>query len=920
MFSQLICRIRVGHLALASTLLVAAVWAVPIVAVSGDPAFVGVLALAVDDEGTRRLGLSEEVREQLARLIARRENEAVSLALSVKDLPPEEQTRRLAPFVAESERMGFELLTQEQRSILSQLRLRRAGMLSLADAELAQLLELTAEQRQAVGRLVAERTKAMTQGGELQRRLTRDRYERQLRSVLTPAQRTTWDQMAGITAGPAGEQPVADAEQPATDVAASAAPPTDSSTSAQAAAAPRETVVEQPAAGEATDAQPGTAAADGVAAAPGMVESSGEPAVESVTSDQLAETPPRDARGTSDPAPATPPVRSAATDLLMAEEPRDVKLRFSFRFQPWEDVLDWLAEQADLSLQSSIIPEGTFNYSDPRAFTPSEAIDLINGVLLTQGYTLVRRGRLLTVMNLEDEVPDVLVEFVPLEKLDERGEYELVKTVFHLAKMEPSDAQQEIGQLLGPGRNMIVMPKARQILVTETAGKLRTIRDVIERVENPRGLNGTSVSEIKLAHLTPEEILLIARPLLGLEGNQNVGEEISIAIHPLGSSLFATGNRQKIEILQDLVTRVDKARDVVATGVVLEQPQLLTHPIQVADPAGALDVMRTLLAGMPDVRLELDKKTNKIIALARPSEHRTIQETIKQLEGESPQFEVIPLKKLDPQLAVLTINNFLGTSGDGSSEIKIDADPLSMKLYVRATRTQLDQIRALLEKLEGTAEGFGARGNMRLIPLTGSNAVSAVEMAERLWRGPNRIQMTVPSDSESSIFDLREIAPERPEGAPKTQARPQPKPPADGASRSGGEQPAPSPPNAPPAGDRVTGHAAPEPPAGNSPFRLAAFIEEPDDPADLEPMGEDSTADTSDELPLPVELQQAIAAAQQSAGAGVPGSDIRIEFTQGGILISSDDTEALDRFEEILRMVAGPQSLVPEKNFTVFFL
>ncbi len=203
--------------------------------------------------------------------------------------------------------------------------------------------------------------------------------------------------------------------------------------------------------------------------------------------------------------------------------PKDVKLRFNFRFQPWEDVLDWLAEQADLSLQSTLVPEGTFNYSDTHEYTPTEAIDLINGVLLTQGYTLVRRGRLLTVINLEDEVPDVLVEFVPVEKLDGRGEFELIKTVFHLAKMDPTDAEQEIQQLLGPGRKMIVMPKSRQILVTETAGKLRTIRDVIERAENPTGIKDKGVAEIQLKFVAPEEVLLIARPLLGLEDGKNVG-------------------------------------------------------------------------------------------------------------------------------------------------------------------------------------------------------------------------------------------------------------------------------------------------------------------------------------------------------------------------------------------------------------
>ena len=41
----------------------------------------------------------------------------------------------------------------------------------------------------------------------------------------------------------------------------------------------------------------------------------------------------------------------------------------------------------------------------------------MNSFLLTRGYTLLRRDRILTVINLEDEIPDVLVEFVPLEEL-----------------------------------------------------------------------------------------------------------------------------------------------------------------------------------------------------------------------------------------------------------------------------------------------------------------------------------------------------------------------------------------------------------------------------------------------------------------------------------------------------------------------
>ncbi|MHB9077419.1 MAG: secretin N-terminal domain-containing protein [Pirellulaceae bacterium] len=995
---------------------------------AADPAFVGILSVAVDDRGAQQLGLSDEVREKLRRLIDRRESEATNLALSIKDLPPEVRAERLAPFVAESERAGMELLTQEQRSKLNQLRLQRAGMLSLSEPETAQLLELTPEQREAIGRLMAQRATAMTRGGDTERRVARDTYERQLRSLLTNAQKATWDQIAGL-----GPGPTAPAEAPAAP--AEAAPPAESMAGAQAAPAGTAEVPSQPGAAPAETPAAGTVTAPVAESPSATTPAATTPAATTpaattpaattpapVTMGETPATPPAatEAAATAEkPAGEKPAAATPATELVGPRDPtalattspgdaglaaaalKDTKLRFNFRFQPWEDVLDWLAEQADLSLQSTMVPEGTFNYSDSREYTPTEAIDLINGVLLTQGYTLVRRGRLLTVINLDDEVPDVLVEFVPMEKLDGRGEFELVKTVFHLAKMEPSDAEQEIQQLLGPGRKMVVMPKSRQILVTETAGKLRVIRDVIKSAEDPQGSKDRDVAELKLKFVSPEEVLSIARPLLGLEDEKNVSDEISIAIDTLGTRLFATGSKDKVQILEDLVLKVDIKREAATSAVATEQPQLQTHQIQAADPQEALAVMQTLLAGLPDVRMSLDAKTSKIIALARPSEHRTIQETIKQLEGESPRFEVIQLRKIDPKAAVLTINNFFsskdakGATVDG---IKVDADPTTMKLYVRATQRDLEQVRTLIEKLEGTGEAGVSGSTLRFIPMTGASAVSAVEMAERLWRGPNQIRMTAPSDTGPGIFDLREISPDKPTNDAKTPGQAPAKPPVSGTKQTATEparsertpsEQAPSKRADAPTPDQVTlgpgdpAHLAtvpvhfvsfraedarlpfvatqdpPQEPAPAEQSPPAEATGEPVPPAEAagEPVPPaEATAEQTPVAPateaevappaaadgqavspvavppaavspvavppetMPAEIVPQPPAAEAPADAPGKGSDIHIEFTSNGILISSDDTQALDQFEEILRTVAGPQVLVPGKSFTVYFL
>ncbi len=160
---------------------------------AADPSFVGVLALAVDKDAADRLGLSEEVRGRLRQLINEREDAALEIVLSIKDLPPMEQTARLTPFVTESERLGFALLTVPQREKLQQMRLAREGMSGLAEPGLAEALGLASDQKTAVEKLLTQRAADMTKGGESERRITRAVYERKLAEILNESQRANWE-------------------------------------------------------------------------------------------------------------------------------------------------------------------------------------------------------------------------------------------------------------------------------------------------------------------------------------------------------------------------------------------------------------------------------------------------------------------------------------------------------------------------------------------------------------------------------------------------------------------------------------------------------------------------------------------------------------------------------------------------------
>lgn len=95
----------------------------------------------------------------------------------------------------------------------------------------------------------------------------------------------------------------------------------------------------------------------------------------------------------------TLPARNVSPSVSHAAPPaaEDKALRIEFQHQPWEDVLEWYADQAGLSLVMDAPPPGTFNYTDSRQYTPIEALDLLNRVLSTKKFRLVRRDETLIV-------------------------------------------------------------------------------------------------------------------------------------------------------------------------------------------------------------------------------------------------------------------------------------------------------------------------------------------------------------------------------------------------------------------------------------------------------------------------------------------------------------------------------------------
>ena len=151
----------------------------------------------------------------------------------------------------------------------------------------------------------------------------------------------------------------------------------------------------------------------------------------------------------------------------------------------WSDVLEWFAEQADLSLVLDAPPPGTFNYSDTRDYSVAESLDLLNSVLLTKGYTLIRRERMLTLIDVSEEFPEGLIPKVTLEEVEKRGKHELVTVEFPLGRRDPDAVTAAVTPLLGPYHKLLAVAPTKQLFVTDRAGVMTDVKKVVQSIPEP---------------------------------------------------------------------------------------------------------------------------------------------------------------------------------------------------------------------------------------------------------------------------------------------------------------------------------------------------------------------------------------------------------------------------------------------------
>jgi type II secretory pathway component GspD/PulD (secretin) len=650
----------------------------------------------------------------------------------------------------------------------------------------------------------------------------------------------------------------------------------------------------------------------------------------------------------------TEPPAPADRGELRVRPGEDGKISFSFKGQPWPSVLEWLADISEMSLQWEEAPAGYFDYTTRKPYTVEEVRDKINSVLLTKGFTLLRNGDVLIVANLKN-LDTSLVPRVTIAELGQRDPHELVKVFIDLDWMVAEVAAEEIKPMLSPAYGKVTALKTTNRLdALDAAGNLQRIVELIDEEQSHTGQQRL-VREFRLKHTRAAEVMETLQTLLGIEPKSNQPmdprqammaqqqammlaqqqgqpgqpappkkdkeSQVYLAVNSRENSILANAPPDKMAIIEQAILVVDVPQDA-ATGLLANIHKMQVYRLAGVTPEALVKVLKELGSLDPTTRLEIDQKNRAIIAYAPLADHVLIRSLVDKLDGTGRRFEVIQLRVLGAEYVAGSINTLMNgpektdnsrnrypfyyyMDGGGSSQqpdaadrFQVEADIEHNRLLLRANDIELAEVKTLLMKLGEIAPEGRNSHTTRVIPaVPGEETEKLLERLERVWPSvaPNPLDVEAgdAEPTDESGEGRRKPLTKRPLN--KTRGKTQPE-----ASRPVRKHSEPEARRQPANGGAAEGsryrfaqdsRAKPDESEQPAEEEAAEMEDEPEARNDetAPPRADDSPLGPRPELPREAH------------------APVKITVGPYGLIITSADTEALDRLEDLMVDIMPPR-------------
>ncbi|MGY8770968.1 MAG: secretin N-terminal domain-containing protein [Pirellulales bacterium] len=494
------------------------------------------------------------------------------------------------------------------------------------------------------------------------------------------------------------------------------------------------------------------------------------------------------------------PPEPADKKELEVRPDEDGLVRFNFRGQAWKDVLDWLSDISNESLDWQELPSDYLNLTTQRAYTVDEVRDIINERLLTRGYTMLHQREGFVVVKV-DKIDPAQVPRVHPEDLRYRDDHEIVKVSLPLSWLIAEATVEELKPMLSPHGKMIPLKTSNRIEAMDSVVNLREIYHVLQEEqstesessqvtefelqfvraevvkEHLEGLLGMSSTSKKATPMTPQQMQMMQQQM---QQQQRSGgkpsptaakpkSEVYLVVNQRRNSILANAPPDKLVIIAQTIRMLD-VQSSPSNSLSANLTRMQIYRLAQLDPETLISMVEEVGELEPGTQLVADKKNNAVIAYASVADHYTVQTIIEKLDGSGRQFEVIRLRRLKADSVAVTIRTMMGNeeekkdSGRSSyyssyyssryssqkeetgntDKFKVDADVVNNRLLLWSNELELEGVTKLLVKLGEIPMSGSPRNNVRSFDIGSSDNVDdMLRRLKEIWPSvsPNPLQI-----------------------------------------------------------------------------------------------------------------------------------------------------------------------------------
>ncbi len=188
------------------------------------------------------------------------------------------------------------------------------------------------------------------------------------------------------------------------------------------------------------------------------------------------------------------PARAAVVVPDATGEEANIKL--NFKDTPLEAVLQYLSEIAGFIIIADTEVSGKINAFSHQPLTKTEAVDLLNTILISKGFAAIRNGRTLTIVKKEDAKKRLIPVISGSDPEMIPAKDQIVTQILPIRYANAQQLVQNLTPLLDENATLSANESSNALILTDTQANIRRMAQIIAALD-------TSISGITTMRVYP---------------------------------------------------------------------------------------------------------------------------------------------------------------------------------------------------------------------------------------------------------------------------------------------------------------------------------------------------------------------------------------------------------------------------------